>query len=276
MSKWKIAGAEVIGRKHIKNGTPCQDKVFSLNMKGVSVIALSDGAGSRELSQIGAQVSVETVCNIFATMFDKLFRRNTSDIAEVVLKEVRNCLENNSLTQDVPVKELASTLLFVAISRGRYVSGHIGDGVIAKLNSENLSVHSYPDNGEYSNETYFTTSSDALERFRVDKGFIKDESGFLLMSDGSADSLYDKRRNFLSPVSSQMMKWLDTNSEESVTDALRDNLTKFISMKTFDDCSIVMMRNTRQNKSSILRHLKLFVRDIRIKIYEVLTKDTFS
>ncbi len=55
--------AAAIGRSHIRDGNPCQDKFYAwrgANKKSAG-IALSDGAGSSPYSQIGAEYTVNTV-----------------------------------------------------------------------------------------------------------------------------------------------------------------------------------------------------------------------
>ncbi len=268
MKRWKIAGAEVVGRKHLKSGLPCQDKVLCSKEGRVDIIALSDGAGSKKLSDKGASISVTVTCRVITEMFDKLFKTSNNEISKIIVSNILKYIGIESENQNVNINEFSSTLMFVAISKERYIIGHLGDGIIGKIDKGMLSVLSQADNGEYSNETFFVTSKDAVDRLRIQKGFINEESGFILMSDGSADSLYDKRNNCLSPVSSQMIEWLDTNPEDVVTKAISDNIEQFISKKTFDDCSVAIMSSPRVKEHPIAKSFRQLIRKIRIILHE--------
>ena len=243
MAKWKIAGTEVKGKKHINSGKPCQDKIYSSNNGKISLIALADGAGSATHSNIGASLSTIVTSRIFENMFDNLYQLNEYEIAKVISTNIIRLLTKKSCELGIELKDLSSTLLFVALRKGKYIAGHLGDGVIGKLEEDQtLSVLSHPDNGEYMNQTYFTTSTDVLTHIRIYKGYIKEETGFILMSDGSAESLYDRKSKTLSKVSSQMMNWLENNTEKEVSQALFENIKQFFLNKTTDDCSINMMK----------------------------------
>ncbi len=123
------------------------------------------------------------------------------------------------------------------------IQGKIGDGVIGMLDSgNNLKTISKPDNGEFSNSTFFTTSTKYKERLRILKGRLKSADGFILMSDGVEDSLYDKKKESLSDTNKIIINWLENNTEKEVEKALYSNLEQIISKQTSDDCSIGIMR----------------------------------
>ena len=98
------------------------------------------------------------------------------------------------------VKDLASTLLFVAVKDDKFILGHLGDGVIGYLKNNCLKTASLPNNGEFSNETYFSTSKDASSHMKLAKGSVRDIDGFVLMSDGTADSFYNKKEKKLCDI----------------------------------------------------------------------------
>ncbi len=266
MNKWKIAGTEVKGKKHIKANKPCQDKIYSINNKKTSFIALADGAGSVEHSHIGASLTTIVTGKILENMFDKLFHLNEYEISKVIMANLNRLLIDKANEIKTTTKQLSSTLLFVALSRGRYIAGHLGDGVIGKLIGDKIAVMSHPDNGEYANQTYFTTSDDAINHIRIYKGFLIDETGFILMSDGSAECLYDRKNKVLSEVSRQMLEWLDTNTEQEVESALLDNVKSFFLSKTSDDCSLNMMRKVCS--SEILNNVNKVFQKLRIWFYD--------
>lgn len=128
------------------------------------------------------------------------------------------------------------------MSGDRYIAGHLGDGVIGRLSGEEAHVVSGPERGEFANETYFLTGASALKHLRVTKGPLGDVTGFILMSDGAAESLYDKRKQTLAEAAGQMIQWLDDHPVKTVSTALASNMEELFKAKTTDDCGVVVMR----------------------------------
>lgn len=237
----KIADAAVQGRSHIDTDTPCQDKVHHIRKNGVCVIALSDGAGSRKFSHLGAEVVTRTVCDHLSKNFDNHYDADNPSIAkallEILLIELNDCSQENNCS----INDLASTLLFVAKKRSNIIWGHIGDGVIGVQTSDKLQCLSEPENFEYANVTVFVTSPNALDHLRINKTKHFDDVGIVLMSDGSAESLYSKQKKELAPALNQMFDWLKNHSEKEASNALHENLESLIKTKTTDDCSVSLM-----------------------------------
>ena len=60
------------------------------------------------------------------------------------------------------------TLLFVSIKNNKYIAGHIGDGIIGIIDEKgDAIVLSEPENGEFANTTYFTTSENYKYHLRL-------------------------------------------------------------------------------------------------------------
>ena len=150
--------------------------------------------------------------------------------------------------KNVEIKDLSSTLQFIAVYYDEYIIVHIGDGVIGTLNNnDNLSVLSAPENGEYSHLTYFTSTLDS-KRVRIYRGKIKDINGLILMSDGVEESLYNYQTKELAPVTGEIIKWLDYGNEKEVSSALDENLKNVFAVKSSDDLSIAILRKTTKDK----------------------------
>ncbi len=244
--KWKLASCEVVGRSHIQKDLPCQDKTYKLVKKHSSGIfygiALADGAGSCTHSDKGAEFITKEILYFIKSKFSYLYKNKGSDnkITSFIEKNLKQYAQNNKLS----FKDLSSTLLFVTIKNGKYIAGHIGDGVIGVCGKKFLKTLSTPQNGEFSNSTFFTTSTNYPKRLRVYKGIVNSEEteGFILMSDGTAESLYDKKRGKLSESCCKIVSWLEKHKESEVEKALEKNLKDVISKKTVDDCSIAIMK----------------------------------
>ena len=240
---YRVAGTQVPGRSHIKKGTQCQDRTFHMRTDDTCAISLADGAGSYSKSEIGAGVASESVVHILCDDFEALFDKGERVISTVIYNQIHQKLDKVAMDSGTTIKEFSSTLLFVAVSGGRYIAGHIGDGLIGIFVDDGVQVLSYPDIGEYHNETYFTTTSNALDHFRIHIGNIENIKGFILMSDGTCSSLFSKSSGSLTKANSSIFSWLmdENNSEKEVQTALRANIENVLQKKTTDDCSINVM-----------------------------------
>mgnify|MGYP003564658254 CR=1 FL=1 len=242
---WKLASAYVTGRAHLAKHIPCQDRTFELIDKhstGVFYgLSLADGAGSYKFSDIGAEIVTKKILKYLKSNFAKLFK--TRSISSKITKYIEKILYIEANNRAIDIKELSSTLLFVVLKNDKFIVGHIGDGVIGVLDKlNNVSVLSHPDNGEYSNSTFFTTTGNYPDRLRIVRGNIVDSTGFILMSDGSHQSLYDSRTKQLAPINAKIVNWLNAGNSEEVKIALKQNLNNIIKQKTFDDCSLGILK----------------------------------
>jgi hypothetical protein len=133
-------------------------------------------------------------------------------------------------------------LSFVAYSRGRYLAGHLGDGVIASADADGqLQALSPPENGELANSTLFLTDHKAASRLRLYRGQIEATTGFAIMSDGTAESLYHKSSGVPAPAIQKLLEWNATLPRKKMKEVLGDNLQQSIASQTEDDCSIGLL-----------------------------------
>jgi len=238
----KISKAKMVGSSHKVTNVVCQDSIFVSKRKDLNLysIALSDGAGSCKYSHYGSKISTQTVSSIFMNDFQKLSNMKDSHLSKYIINKIgEKFIEKSNKLKSTP-KELSSTLLFIVIKDNKYIAGHIGDGLIGTLNNGNLSILSYPENGEYSNSTYFVTNKNAHKYLRIYRGDIDSKTSFILMSDGTSETLYDKKNSNLAKANEIFCQWLDVNSEQKMDEILKNNLENIISRKTHDDCSIVI------------------------------------
>lgn len=147
--EYSILGASVRGKKHKHEGSNCDD-IFKFDcVDDWVIIVVSDGAGSKKLSRIGAKVSCETVVTAMKNGYEKLkndsldlianlgqpsesqiFLNSCRSIANVIQKAVmegilavennyRVCKKNENYIQylgrEVQYTDFAATLLAAAI-----------------------------------------------------------------------------------------------------------------------------------------------------------------
>lgn len=237
---WNVVQCAARGRGHIRENTPCQDKVYSQQNDKVCAIALADGAGSATLSHLGAQCVVETICQLLLEQFESYFNAASADaVAEDIIRKLQDRIAVEASLRQCDRSQLASTLLAAAIAGDRYILIHLGDGVIGCLNDRRLSVVSVPDNGEFANTTTFVTSPNALEHLRIQRGSFYGMDGFLLMSDGAQMSFYDHRRNQIAPVLARIMDMCYVIQAPMVQKRLQESMDSIVIGRTQDDCSVV-------------------------------------
>ena len=182
MQNWLYSGASVMGQSHQTSQIPCQDKFsckVSADGRWLSV-AVSDGAGSALNAEAGAEITSTIFCEELLGLSIQLESRAPGEwindfVVECVLK-VRNQLRNKAKSDDI--KSFHCTLVAALVGPEGGFSIHIGDGCIfggqfnndsqrgeVELNSN--FVMSKPENGEYTNETFFITEGNWIKHLRV-------------------------------------------------------------------------------------------------------------
>lgn len=274
-TQWSSATARCQGASHKLSGVPCQDQVCArVYPNGVHAIALADGAGSAALSHYGASLVVDQAADFISSRFDWIFAANetaatTAHLTTLFLRERLQALAATGIPltaeereklgtpspQEQPLvpcrmKDLASTLLLVAVKDNRFIALHLGDGVIGievktGRRPGRTRLLSAPNNGEFSNETYFVTSDNAEEQMRVHRGLIGFDrqtiTGFVLMSDGPENALYHKATRSMAPACSKLLRSCRALHESEMSPRLQETLENVITRKTSDDCSLALL-----------------------------------
>lgn len=238
------AGGKCVGRGHKGTATPCQDAFAIKLIGGVACIALADGAGSRKYSDRGAQICVDSVAGYLAKNFDALLGQSKTrpeSVGDMILQAVLVRLRRHVRRKKYGIEELACTLQFAAYKDGKVLAGHLGDGVIGIQNGDDLKVLSLPENGEYANSTYFVTDKGAPSRLRIYQIDVSDKAGVMLMSDGTAESLFNRSTGELAPAASTIFGWARKLTQKKLGEVLEQNLEQVFRAKTVDDCSIVLI-----------------------------------
>lgn len=241
---WKVIKCAVQGISHLDKGIPCQDKVYNLAKNGVTTIALADGAGSAIFSHYGAELITRHICEKLCQNFDSIFNNDDGINAKKnLVNDILEQLELLAVDKRCQLNDLASTLLFVSVQDNRFILAHIGDGTIGYLKDNELKTVEMKKKEGAVNETFFTTSSNVLQQMQLIKGSLDTISGFVLMSDGTEASFYDKRKNLIADIVKKLMLMCDTHRCEVLEKVLLSSFESVIKHQTADDCSIVFMYN---------------------------------
>ncbi|MBE0496949.1 MAG: protein phosphatase 2C domain-containing protein [Campylobacterales bacterium] len=251
---WKIAIAKVQGKLHADNDTPCQDFVGKLKSNDVVSLALSDGAGSKLYSHIGSEIVVKKALRFINLNFDFLYTLSASKASKLIVEHIITSLKKQAEKQNFTTKEYAATLLFASVKKDKFFLGHLGDGVLGMYEDDSFVIISEPHNSEYANVTFFITDNNADQNLHIQKGFLENRAhtiGFILMSDGTAESLYNKQSKQFGNGCKTFLKWFSRTSATKMNAILQQNLEGIISKKTTDDCSIGLMLLSNLQKENV-------------------------
>lgn len=239
---WLLSQAAVRGRGHERTGLPCQDKVLTQVSGDFVFGGLADGAGSARLSHFGAEASLAFSLEYFKQHFDAMVASQDGAAVKARFMEgLTQALDETCLKHDCQRSDLASTLLVVAIKTETVILMHLGDGVIGYRQQGQVRVATGPTNGEFANQTVFTTSSTAIEAMQLLKASLANMDGFVLMSDGTEASCYDKRRRAFAKAVDNLLLEQSRRPSAAFTKLLEEAVEVSLKPATTDDCSLVLM-----------------------------------
>lgn len=255
---WNIIQCVSQGRGHLSENIPCQDKTSALVEGDTVVVALADGAGSARHAEEGAETVTSFLCSHLAQNFQVYWDESEGAVAKVnLMTALRQSLQEKAEELSCTLQSLASTLLVVALRGEDFLLAHVGDGVIGYEKDGVLSVATHPQNGEYANSTLFATSHSAEKHLRFIKGTLTGITGFVLMSDGTQQSLYHRKEGHLAPVLRKLMQLASCDPE--FQNDLQQTMDQMLRKATLDDCSIILL--TRDSVNPLpLPHLEGYFR----------------
>ncbi|AIE84935.1 PP2C family serine/threonine-protein phosphatase [Fimbriimonas ginsengisoli] len=202
--------------------------------------AVSDGAGSAPCSYLGSMVAVTTFLGAAP-------QRLASDGPAAVLTAIQDVVALTAKDQNVPIDDLACTLVAAAVGPEKSIFMQVGDGAAVFRIEEGYETAIIPDQGEFLNTTYFVTMTTAHEHLKVREviGSIQDLALFtdgiqgLVLHPGT-DAPHEAFfqtvfRNIRAP-----------QGNDSAAEAWLSNMlaSEMVTNRTDDDTSIVVARRT--------------------------------
>jgi hypothetical protein len=176
LKTWIFNFGAQTGKSHLPAKIPCQDSAFGEEANDVTVIALSDGCGESDISQIGSNLIVHTICDFFINHFDEVasldvvsFRRTILGVLfdsykkyisenktffDKYIADHKDLYDSYLKRQDIiafnfrdpdyffRMNRLNGTLLFAATKGETILMGHIGDGYIGELKNGSFFIAS--------------------------------------------------------------------------------------------------------------------------------------
>ena len=237
--KWKVFFASTAGKRHLDGNLPSQDAGRHIVVDDVLIGVVCDGAGSAREGQAGAEFFSQTATALLAEAVrsgrfaEAVQSGEYSAMLQETVEQVRGQLEVRASEQALTLRDFACTLVGCMTSRDGGCFFHIGDGFAIYMKDDGESVLSLPENGEHSDETYFTTDEGWCDHLRVTALAEIGRGGLIgLMSDGTAPFAVNRpRTGFYRPFIDPVVKFLKEASEEHGSQALTNVLAD---EKTFD------------------------------------------
>ena len=171
--KWKAIARSATGTSHLEREKPCQDYGAYKQWREYLIGAVSDGAGSRDLSEHGSKLAVEVTLKYLTEVLENSRRTNpfasqngAEEIFRELISRVRDAISqeasdwNHKYNQQVSAGDFACTLLaFVSFPNG-IAAMQLGDGfiVVRGYKDRDYDLLFQPNKGEYVNVTTFVTS----------------------------------------------------------------------------------------------------------------------
>lgn len=170
-ASWRVVAASICGRAHARVHDPCQDAHAWRTLPGeILFAAVADGAGSAAQGGVGAEIAAARAVEHLAAAGAALPRLASGwdHLLRESLEASRRALEEEAVIRDLAPRDLATTLIVLAIAPGAVAVGQIGDGAaILREAGGALTALTRPALSEYVNHTTFLTSDEALATAQV-------------------------------------------------------------------------------------------------------------
>jgi len=170
--KWKVVAASVRGTSHERNNLVCQDAFeWQIAEAGWLVAAIADGAGSASLADIGAKLAVHKAVNETVNKINDGIKHGSlprsQDVWRLMIRDIlqatREAIISEATLKQKEARELASTLILVALGPNVTIAAQIGDGASVQCKNGNIQTLTRPEPTEYLNETTFLVSPGAVD-----------------------------------------------------------------------------------------------------------------
>lgn len=198
---YAVYSASVVGDSHTTAGKGNEDSVYigRGSADWISCV-VSDGCGSAKHAATGSKYIAELVGEALLRVAGKIERKGPGAwITDDIIAELAGC--KNKLREIVgpELRDYHATVVAALVSpKGGFLL-HIGDGIAANFELTptapstvqlRQATTSEPENGEYSNETFYLTEPSWIRHFRITP--ITSINCVVLCTDGAQDILFDR------------------------------------------------------------------------------------
>ena len=232
----------------MKSNLPCQD-AHGVNVikDDFFIVAVADGLGSAPRSDIGAKLAVNAAVSGVVAAIEENPPEDEEDWVEIVRKgfrAARSKLEEQTLTNNLMLRDYSTTLILSILTNDWLATGHIGDGAnVALMENGNISTVSPPQRGEFVNQTFPITLPNALEIAYYSAMQIE-VNALAIFSDGLQNLSIRNVENkphypFFAPLFKQLS---DINDSVAASKSLAEFLASDrVCSKTDDDKTLILI-----------------------------------
>ncbi|MDR1916887.1 MAG: protein phosphatase 2C domain-containing protein [Synergistaceae bacterium] len=194
-----------IGKRHLENGMPCQDRTIAVQYGDLVILAVADGMGSYEKSELGAEFAVNFVREHAKQMISTLRIKEGGDGSilweqkngnrdfnkniRAAMFDLQEGLINHARILKLSPDDLHCTLSFSIISPEAFVNVSIGDSPLYTLMDDGPRFMDGNDDGadrENINQTFSVVDMDySINYMSVEIGLTKHLRSVLITSDGA-------------------------------------------------------------------------------------------
>ncbi len=183
---WCTVDGYAAGTSHRESQTGCQDRARVARIGDAIVVAVvADGAGSAACAERGAELVCSGTIDAIArdVSGDADLDALDDDAVRAWFAAVRERIVDEAATAGRDVRDYAATALLCVAGSTHTICAQIGDGgIVVRPRDDAFAVAIWPENGEYANQTFFVTDTDANERVSIARfGAVDDVAVF---SDG--------------------------------------------------------------------------------------------
>ena len=189
MARWAVTGAKQTGTSHLRRGEGCADAFAVEQGDGFLVLVAADGAGSARFGAEGSAFASRAAARLAASALGE----PSGDPLELIRAVFRDTLDDlldmvaGKETKDLRPADFHTTLLLAVLTDDFLAVGNIGDGwAVVRDREGRVRAVAAPAKSEYSNETFFLTSSGFLEEAVYEVLPSTDLDAVALLTDGSA------------------------------------------------------------------------------------------
>lgn len=256
---WKVLGEPVCGTSHSQRGQPCQDAHTWVTLpNSMLVAAVSDGAGSATLGEVGATAAVRAAVRALEHKLSKICpeisektpvfcdacgEEDWRNLLNVALQAARQEIEEAASARNYPLRDLAATLIVLVATPDFVTAAQVGDGAVVVGDGDgNITALTTPQIGEYINETIFLISPDYLSAAQF--AFRRcDVRSLAILSDGlQMLALHMPGGNPHEPFFAPLFRFVAESQDEL---AAQEQLAEFLSSprvraRTDDDITLLL------------------------------------
>jgi len=265
---WRVAMATAAGSSHSRDNIPNQDAVshrlVDVGHGRVVIVAVADGAGSASRSDEGSQIAVDAAVSTIVDIINKspasvFGERQAELLARDAIRRAKVAVERYGQRHNVPVRELASTLIVAFASDSLMTAAQVGDGAVVAFNIGSGAAMTLCEahSGEYANETTFITSrSRPHEIASVGHASGYDFDGLALITDGLQNLALKmpEREAFLGFWNPILNDLAQTDEPEAVPERLYSFISgERVQSRTTDDVTIAIAIRKRSSSQEALQ-----------------------